>query len=507
MMRNKQRLYKQIMMWFLSAGIFVQPYVGMVEATTVIPDRQQQNPARVSESANGITVVDIRRPNDKGLSHKRYQDLQVGEKGVIFNNSNKIVETQLAGIIKENPALVGTQAKTILNEVVGGTPTAIRGAMEIAGPKANLMIANPNGLYVNNGSFINTNRAVLTTGSPVLKNGELTDIAVKGGTIEVAGKGLDATGASNMELLAEAVKVNAGVWANDLRTVTGQNTVSMTSEAVTKTEDHTEVGLDVAAIGGMYANRITLVGTEKGLGVNVAGTVNALNGTVTVSTDGKVAMTGAVVGKEAVTLQAKEVAVGTTGKLGGAGTAITATTVTNEGLIGNTDSAKALSIQATNVTNDKGQIVSDGSVQLTADTLHNKAGNITGLEGVQIKAATLQNEQGQVATNTTLQIRANLLDNTEGTLAGTNVAVTTDQLVGSNQHIVATEDIEIQTKSDVALTDSSVQANRNLFMVTTEAITSNSKVTAGEALHLEGFLSHRRERLQPPNSTFLRQVL
>lgn len=60
-MSKKQYLYKQIITWFLSAGMVIQPCVSLGQVTTVVPDKGQINPARVSESASG----DRKRPRGK----------------------------------------------------------------------------------------------------------------------------------------------------------------------------------------------------------------------------------------------------------------------------------------------------------------------------------------------------------------------------------------------------------------------------------------------------------
>nr|WP_257977737.1 filamentous hemagglutinin N-terminal domain-containing protein [Burkholderia gladioli] len=41
-------------------------------------------------------------------------------------------------------------------------PSQIRGALEIAGARAELVLANPSGIYLDGAGFINTSRATLT---------------------------------------------------------------------------------------------------------------------------------------------------------------------------------------------------------------------------------------------------------------------------------------------------------------------------------------------------------
>ena len=134
--------------------------------------------AKTEEARNGMTVVNINTPNDKGLSHNQYDAFNVDHKGLILNNANRPVNTELAGYIMGNPNLVGPTANTILNEVTGTGATSMNGALEVAGNKAHVIIANPNGISVNNGTFINANSATLTTGNPIINNGSITGYQV-----------------------------------------------------------------------------------------------------------------------------------------------------------------------------------------------------------------------------------------------------------------------------------------------------------------------------------------
>lgn len=68
----------------------------------------------------GVGVVEIERPNTKGLSHNLYRKFDVGKKGVILNNTKQgAVGTSLltGGQLQGNANLVDGSAKVILNEV------------------------------------------------------------------------------------------------------------------------------------------------------------------------------------------------------------------------------------------------------------------------------------------------------------------------------------------------------------------------------------------------------
>lgn len=272
-------------------------WIPLAVAQSIVPNQGAMGP-NMDEARNGTPIVNINKPNAKGLSHNQYDMFNIDEKGVILNNSKRPVSTELAGYVMGNPNLRGAAAKTILNEVTGTGATAMNGALEVAGRKAHVIIANPNGIAVNNGTFINTSAATLTTGNPIITDGKISGYDVKQGTVTVSGQGLDTSRTSRTDILAEAVQLNGKVWSDESHVVTGKNTVSVDDSGkvtnVTKTGTSEQVGLDVSQIGGMYANSMYLVGTNDGFGVNNKGILSAQN-RITVDSNGKVQNSGTVV--------------------------------------------------------------------------------------------------------------------------------------------------------------------------------------------------------------------
>lgn len=249
----------------------------------------------VLTTANGIVQVDIRTPTAGGVSRNTYRQFDVGTSGAILNNSQTSVQTQLGGWIQANPWLARGAARIILNEVNSSDPSLLHGFVEVAGQRAQVVVANPAGIVVNGGGFINATQAVLTTGVAVMIDGNLERFRVQGGTVRIEGQGLDARDADYTAILGRVVQVNAGLWARHLQVVTGANDIRATTVApgatlqaspVAGAGETPNVALDVAALGGMYAGKIFLVGTEAGVGVRNAGQVLATAGALTLTHDG-----------------------------------------------------------------------------------------------------------------------------------------------------------------------------------------------------------------------------
>ena len=398
------------------------PWIPMALANPVIPDQGKLGP-KIEEARNGMTVVDINTPNDKGLSHNQYNAFNVDEKGLILNNANRPVNTELAGYIMGNPNLVGPTANTILNEVTGTGATSMNGALEVAGDKAHVIVANPNGISVNNGTFINASSATLTTGNPIINNGSVTGYNVQKGAITVGEKGLNASKTARTDMLAEAVKLNGKVWAQDAQVVTGKNDISVdASGKVTnahKTGESSQVGLDVAAIGGMYANSMYLVGTNDGFGVNNQGVLSAQN-KLTIDSTGKLQNTGTIAATDA-NITTKSLEQMNKGKL-----YVDTAKITTDSVIqtGNTTTKEApvmiaqkdLSIATKSIVNtDSSVIKAEGKLQLGKTMDQN--GTVSGkMDSVVNTASTIEFGQGGA-------LLAKSVDNKNGGITLKRVAV------------------------------------------------------------------------------------
>ena len=265
--------------------------------------------AAVTAEAGGANVngniINIVKPDSNGLSHNKFTDFNVAGNGIVFNNHTESAQynSQLAGALNANANLQGNAAKLILTEVTGTGKTNLNGMLEIAGTKADLVIANPNGIVGKGFGFINVGRATLTTGVPDWgADGKLNGFSVAKGTIDIQNAGLTEDQRTDyrpdkLDIMARAIKINDELWANEaINVVAGSNEVkyntdgSLEVQKTTATAEKPQVALDVAALGGMYAGRIMLVGTEKGLGMNIGGNLKAQEN-LSITNDGRIVFT------------------------------------------------------------------------------------------------------------------------------------------------------------------------------------------------------------------------
>jgi len=263
----------------------------------VVIDGSSGNTSK-SQAGNGVEVINIATPNSKGLSHNKYQQFNVDKQGLILNNSTEqLAQSQLGGILQNNPNLTGKAASVILNEVTGATRSKLEGYTEVFGQQANVILANPYGITCDGCGFINTPRVTLSTGIPQIESGEVAGFDVSEGSVNIEGLGLDATRQTYFDIISRTAEINANIHANELAVITGQNSVTYQTNQVSKKtpspqQNKPTVAIDSSSLGGMYAGRIALVATEEGVGVNVGNLVSSV-GDIVLTADGKVQLASA----------------------------------------------------------------------------------------------------------------------------------------------------------------------------------------------------------------------
>lgn len=279
---------------------------GGLSVDTSAPISNQPN---IQSARNGVPVINIVKPTSSGLSHNKFSNYNVDKQGLILNNSNKnMTNTQLAGYIFGNKNLSNSHtASTILNEVTSVNPTSLLGFTEVAGDRANVVVANPNGIYINGAGFINTPKATLVTATPHIINGNLDSYRVTNGVINIDGKGINLTNVNSAQLYANAIKINAKIYANGMDMVTGDNVISSNGDItpLDKKRDSNGFSIDSTLLGGIYANKIKLIGTSKGVGVNLPIEIQASN-SLTLSANGDINFKKAVV-KNSANIEGKSI--------------------------------------------------------------------------------------------------------------------------------------------------------------------------------------------------------
>ena len=375
-----------------------------VADTQIIADKSAptSQQATILNSANGTTQVNIQTPSAGGVSRNTYTQFDVGQEGAILNNSRNNTQTQIGGWVQGNPWLAKGEAKVILNEVNSSNPSQLKGYIEVAGKQAQVVIANPSGLVCDGCGVINADRFTLTTGQAVMNQGYLESFRVREGQVTIDGKGLNGSLTPFTDIYTRALKVNAGLYANELNTVLGQNDIQVKDQVapqITATTGATSApisnfALDVGQLGGMYAGKIFLVGTEQGLGVRNAGTINSTQGMLSLNANGDLVNTGNVIAnKDQVQLKAQNVQ--NTGNVSSATSQISieSQNLDNTGLI---SSADELHLNQQNRLNNSGTL-NAARVVIDATSLKN-SGSIeqTGMQGLDLKSGSMTNLGGKI---------------------------------------------------------------------------------------------------------------
>ncbi|HGO7963496.1 TPA: hemagglutinin, partial [Neisseria meningitidis] len=129
------------------------------------------------------------------------------------------------------------------------------------------------------------------------KDGALTGFDVRQGTLTVGAAGWnDKGGADYTEILARAVALQGKLQGKNLAVSTGPQKVDYASgeiSAGTAAGTKPTIALDTAALGGMYADSITLIANEKGVGVKNAGTLEAAKQLI-VTSSGRIENSGRI---------------------------------------------------------------------------------------------------------------------------------------------------------------------------------------------------------------------
>ncbi|WP_233639599.1 hemagglutinin repeat-containing protein [Achromobacter xylosoxidans] len=524
---------RSVVVWLV---LYTQVWTPVLAQTLPISvDKNVAGQRPVVGTANGVPVVNIAPPSAGGVSNNRFTQFNVGPSGVVLNNSGAASQTQLAGQVAGNPMLGNQRAATILNQVTANNPSRLMGMLEVAGNRANVIVANPAGITCNGCGFLNANRATLTTGKPMIGPDGTLGFDIASGRLAIEGAGLYGANLSQVDLLARTLELNAQVWADRLNVVAGSARVGYDGidvSALAGDGAGTGVALDVAALGGMYANSIRLIGTEAGVGVNVGGNLAALTGTLSVSANGDVRIlpsgrlqaatdlsvrSGRDIINDGTAAAGGALALNAAGKFAnnnamssGAGASIVARQMENRGAFtaglrsdGTISPLGALSVRVDQLLNP-GSLVAGGDATVTAGVLglsggkfvagglltldasgavSNRGGAVYG-GSVALRAANLDNTAGKLTSGGALEGRvAGVVDNTGGTLAGAGaVDISGKSLVNAAGGVVSGDSVALRGNAGIDNQGGSVQANGALRVETAGALDNRGgKLLGGSA--------------------------
>ena len=260
--------------------IFLLLHTLEIFGANLVVDPNSTYNTKIDESRNGVPIVNISTPNDRGVSINEFKEYNVDEKGQILNNADNVGRSYLGGLINANPNLAPNQAANlIILQVNGSNRSQIEGYLEaLSRQKVDVILANENGLYINNSGTINIKNFTATTGKLNLKDGDFVGIDVEKGNVLIGPKGFNGNNTDYVDIIAKTLELRGNIVANNLNIKTGSND---------KNSSNT-LAIDASELGGMYAGVIKIVSTDKGVGVNSDSFIVSKDKKLEITADGQI---------------------------------------------------------------------------------------------------------------------------------------------------------------------------------------------------------------------------
>nr|WP_315592515.1 hemagglutinin repeat-containing protein [uncultured Cupriavidus sp.] len=365
----------------------------------MVPDQNAVQRATISRTANGTPLVNIVDPNQRGISHNRFQSLNVGTEGAVFNNSMKDGVSAIGGFAMNNANLT-SQARAIIGEVTGGGRSAIHGAMEVFGGGADLIIANPNGIQVNGASTINANSLTLSTGKVLGMPDGSVRFGVDRGSVDIEGAGISTQGLSHFDIVSRTAQINGEINGGaGIKVVAGQLEYDVDTGAHTVAHRVTAgqpFAIDGSHLGSMYGGRVELVATDSGAGVRHQGVLLGHNN-VSVTANGDIVIGVAESAKGRISIDGRNVKVNGAAETG------------DRGLLSQGDIAikasQAVDVNARLESHGDMHITAGQSVALNGETNVDRDIAIQALDAIGVNAD-LTSETGAISFDATTLIQS-----------------------------------------------------------------------------------------------------
>ena len=437
--------------------IFLLLHTLEIFGANLVVDPNSTYNTKIDESRNGVPIVNISTPNDRGVSINEFKEYNVDEKGQILNNADNIGRSYLGGLINANPNLAPNQAANlIILQVNGSNRSQIEGYLEaLSRQKVDVILANENGLYINNSGTINIKNFTATTGKLNLKDGDFVGIDVEKGNVLIGPKGFNGNNTDYVDIIAKTLELRGNIVANNLNIKTGSND---------KNSSNT-LAIDASELGGMYAGVIKIVSTDKGVGVNSDSFIVSKDKKLEITADGQIKINKVqakgvdIKGKEYVqkdlTYSDGDISI-KADKIKLAGTGMSGNKVSLNGDVENSSNISAK--ESINVKN----LENTGNVS-TASSLHineslNNSGNIQANSKIEV-ANNLKNN-GSVKSLDSISINGNV--NNDGEILANKNFIAKD--VVSAKTLIAKENISVSNLNNTGAvaTEKKLEINGSL---------------------------------------------